>query len=205
MTTKPILFSSPMVRAILEGRKTVTRRPVKPRRDWEIGESKDGSPWPYFRPYVYAEPEPIEVPSPYSVGDLLWVRETWAAADMMYQNHELDVPRVIAYRADHSAIDQGLSRQVPIPDWDTASWNWDAFRWRPSIHMPRWASRITLEVTSVTVERVQDINDEDAIAEGAESIGHFCDLWDSLYGDDSPYSLGRNPWVWRVAFRRVQP
>ena len=208
MTSKerPILFSAPMVRAILDGRKTQTRRVFK-RRTGITGPELD----PTFRcPYG-------------SPGDRLWVRETWGSADTMYQGHENDVPGVIAYRADRSAIDQGISRQVKIPQWDLDQWNWDCIKWRPSIHMPRWASRITLEVTDVRIERLQDITEEDARAEGITDGGcltcgenepcgcdnprpdardGFAGLWQDIYGPDSWHA---NPWVWVVSFRGLQP
>lgn len=221
MTAKerPILFSGPMVRAILDGRKTMTRRVAKRTASGLVKEPNGHRRW---HP---ADPDAVAA-CPYgSPGDRLWVRETWGSADGMYHGHENDVPRVIAYRADKSAIDQGLSRQVPIPAWDLAQWNWGTIKWRPSIHMPRWASRITLEVTDVRLERLQDISEEDAKAEGVAtrclaepdespecSVGfrnpdgfaldNFRSLWDAINGAES---WDANPWVWVVSFRRLQP
>ena len=144
---RPIIFSGPMIRAILEGRKTQTRRIVKPNCLSKLS--------PYGR-----------------TGDRLWVRETWG--------HNPEGPGYV-YRSDG--------------DFDM---KFHGDRWRPSIHMPRWASRITLEVTGVRVERLQDINEEDALAEGVEHA--FRSLWESING---PGSWDANPWVWVVEFRRV--
>lgn len=83
-TDRPILFSGPMVRALLAGTKTQTRRVVKPRHDWRMDEREDGSPWPYFRDYVHGEPDPIEVACPYGApGDTLWVKETFASTEQI--------------------------------------------------------------------------------------------------------------------------
>lgn len=180
-----ILFNGPMVRAILEGWKTQTRRLVKAEHISVTGK---------LLRYPYGER-----------GDRLWVRETWAAADCMYQSHELDTPRVIAYRADKSGFNFEQSRR--IPDWDTASWNFDCLKWRPSIFMPRWASRLTLEVTHVRVERLQEISERDACAEGVGSPitrdckrPKFAALWDEM-NDTGAWDA--NPLVWVIGFRVV--
>lgn len=175
-TERPILFSGPMVRAILDGRKTMTRRIFK-RRTGITGPELD----PTFRcPYG-------------SPGDRLWVRETWA------------VPETVTF---YRATDYGL-----LPP---------GAKWSPSIHMPRRASRLTLEVTDVRIERLHDISEEDARAEGVESIAFdwrnympereapeqfhknaresFFSLWESINGTAS---LASNPWVWVVSFRRL--
>ena len=207
---KPILFTAPMVRAILEGRKSQTRRIVKvqpptegytlstlidttgPRRN--IGKHHwlkndgfkviDGSQ-PYFS-------------VPYAIGDRLWVKETYCYHD--------DLARCL-YKAD------GIN----------------SLKWNQSIHMPRWASRITLEITGVRVERLQDISEDDAVAEGIEIVGakynlnpyknymigrtgemdmhcscasrSYQTLFDSIHG---PGSWEKNPWVWVVEFKRVE-
>lgn len=170
MADRPILFSAPMVRAMLAGTKTQTRRVAKPKRSIE----------PMTDECPYGQP-----------GDLLWVRETWA-----WYGCERD-PREVLYRADTSNLPESHGR------------------WRPSIHMPRWASRITLRVTGVRVERLQDITEVDAIAEGAqpfrlpchpqrETLRHvdgFALLWESINGAGS---WDANPWVWVVEFERVQ-
>jgi hypothetical protein len=197
---RPILFSAPMVRAILDGRKTMTRRvirPVQPRADgmWPAG--RDPVPdCPHGRP-----------------GDRLWVRETWGPCDHMNNGgYDLDPPEDIAYRADESALilrSDGSRFRA-----DCRSWNWDKIKWRPSIFMRREYSRITLDVTAIRVERLQDITPEDAEAEGAwrsrnpalTSIDppEFSTLWDSINGDRPGCSWDANPWVWCVSFRRVE-
>jgi hypothetical protein len=181
---RPILFSDAMVRAILEGKKTQTRRLVRwrpyregqqvdyafsgleagyyhggvPSSGWVLRSRGYGSCWndrtkPEFCPFGDA-------------GDLLWVREAWAPCDHMtsISGSVLDDPNDIAYRADLSAlIWQGEGKRSPA---DTRTWGWKNFKWRPSIYLPRWASRITLEVTQVRVQRLHEITGEDAIAEG---------------------------------------
>ena len=198
MKERPILFSAPMVRAILDGRKTVTRRIVKA-RDLEWMDVHQG-----LREPDNAERCPYGQPG----GDRLYVRETWAAP------HAYDhlPPRLIPQDARiHYAATEDRGGLL----------------WRPSIHMPRWASRITLEVTGVLVERLQDISEKDAQAEGIERtedffgcpcwrvygepdgadvvapddpIGSYRSLWESING---PGSWEANPWVWVVSFRRL--
>jgi hypothetical protein len=192
----PILFSAPMVRAILDGRKTQTRRVVKPQPD-TMGERLSMRYLPYwhvggFRTLASA-PNPIRCP--YGVpGDRLWVRETWRPVG-------LDTP---------------LSECVDASDVEFAATSDEAalavLRWRPSIHMPRWASRILLEVVSVRVEPVQDISAEDVIAEGlpadmpmsrADWISSFSGLWDAINAKRG-YPWTSNPWVWVVEFKRLK-
>ena len=208
MKDRPILFSAPMVRAILAGRKTVTRRVMKPhpnhveRRDgewldvWEQEISGEGA-----RSVEYEARERV-IRCPYGVpGDRLWVRETWGyfgGDEYLYQHSRA----AVGYRADH--LDH-----LPIPGG----------RWRPSIHMPRWASRLTLDVVSVRVERVQEIRCHDIRAEGVACPEHdfpggfcvsecrslrraFADLWDSINAARG-FGWDANPWVFRVEFRRL--
>lgn len=202
MTERPILFSGPMVRAILEGRKTQTRRVVKPQPvDWSpIG--AEMVPRRFLGPATFLASCPFGRP-----GDRLWVRETFMHSPATYvyeaSTSTPAVPAETVYRANH----QG----------DSAGAGWSA-----SIHMPRWASRLTLDVKAVRVERLQDINEDDAKAEGVEayaSIGPdqrvpgpgfnrallrdqphrlpFADLWRSINGEDA---WEQNPWVWVVEF-----
>lgn len=170
MKEHPILFSGEMVRAILAGTKTQTRRVIKPQPKYDITS-------PHWTVPIY----PPNVRR-------LWVRETWQLAPM--PDH--GVPW--AYRATE-------------PDFATA--------WRPSIFMPRAASRLTLELTSVRVERVQDISDIDLIREGIdpEYVGAdqkqlrrsgYQYLWDSLNAKRG-YSWESNPWVFVLSFKRIQP
>ncbi len=127
-----------------------------------------------------------------TVGDRLWVREAWQAVDADC--------RVVSGRLEQNQYPNAFYKaDGPNP-----------CKWRPSIHMPRWASRITLEITGVRVERLNDISEADAIAEGCQCAGFpasltnrgaFAKLWQSINGDDS---WAANPWVWVVEFRRVE-
>jgi hypothetical protein len=197
-----------MVRAILDGSKTQTRRVVKRSGDMEF-DPQDPHYGPYWLAYVAGDAmgEDAKVRCPYGVpGDRLWVRETFA------QGVE-GCPGGISYRADH--VDpQGDGPAHPM-------------KWRPSIFMPRAASRILLEITHLRVERLQEISEEDARAEGIEyfegysvrqharvgldegdwipnapPIPSFSSLWKSINGDGS---WNANPWVWAITFRRLQP
>lgn len=220
ITERPILFSAPMVRTILDGRKTVTRRLVKPQPP--VGTER-------FATVALCPPTPtkaadwlpvVDGATDYSAaplrqiatrGDRLWVRETWGSADRYYQDHENDDPSVVAYAADRSAVQFHAKTPRPIPSWDVAQWNWDQMRWRPSSQMPRWASRITLEVVGVRVERLQDITNDDARLEGvsappkqqATHVDQFAELWNSTNGKRA--SWASNPWVWVVEFKKVSP
>ena len=197
---RPILFSAPMVRAILDGRKTQTRRIYKVRRHPDMGCEIAASELVHEAQHV------IERACPYGqTGDRLWVRETHAPQPdclaawdnwMIYSNRTGPKP-IIHYAADGGD---------PWID-----------RWRPSIHMPRQASRITLEVTGVHIERLHAISESDARAEGARSADHatgrecvldpslggyrlhYQDIWNTINGASS---WDKNPWVWVVEFRR---
>jgi hypothetical protein len=217
---KPILFSGPMVRAILEGRKTQTRRTVKV-VSGRGGVSLvhlpgapgiyehldyDGAGLVHFQPERQAKP----LRTPYGQpGDRLWVRETWAPVDQLADRVEREDPVCVGYRADYSAISHESDN---VHQLDVTHWNWEhsSVRWRPSIFMPRWASRLTLEVTDVRVERLQDISEKDAKAEGVGfhvggPVKAFETLWDSINGGRPWRCWDDNPWVWVVGFRRVQP
>ena len=174
---RPILFNGKMVQSILDGRKTQTRRVIKPQ--------PVSNPFPLQR-------------CPYGVPiDLLWVQETWVKWDAG-----------IAYLADclnRHGVESEDSKRCRL-DYGVI--------WKPSIHMPRWASRITLRVTDVRVERVQEISEADAQAEGV-SAWHdtnngtvyrpeFRTLWDSINAARG-FGWDANPWVWVVEFERVQP
>jgi hypothetical protein len=189
MKERPIIFSGPMVRAILDGRKTMTRRVVKPqpKRQGPILAMDDLPRCPYGAP-----------------GDRLYVRETWRLSAHLdgcspskawnADSKQGLVPLAIQYRAD-SHVELGAYG-------DKISWTWG--RWRPSIHMPRWASRIQLEVTGVRVERVQDTSEADIIEEGCPreyllGSNWFRPLWDSINAKRG-YNWKSNPWVWCVNF-----
>jgi hypothetical protein len=199
MKEHPILFNGPMVRALLEGAKTQTRRLMNNQSDDDCGPLNVG----LFNPTVidsHGDEQPGDERfgawtldgecgwvSPYGQpGDRLWVRETFA-----------ELTRGYAYRAD------------PI-------WHVNAWRWTPSIHMPRAASRIMLEITGIRVERLQDISEADALAEGSliwsaeqdtpvrdlpEARLVYRQIWEQING---PSSWDQNPIVWVVEFNRVQ-
>jgi hypothetical protein len=212
----PILFTGPMVRAILDGRKTQTRRVVKPQPEpsWLLGCQIQDDPGFAVR----VGPDVPDIPSdgvrsPYGVpGDRLWVRETWCPLD--YPEHAADPAKPrdtmihgkrngIAYRANCGPDSERCRIEL-------------GYKWRPSIHMPRWASRITLEITRVRVERVQEISTPDAIAEGMANDGggeyaidgmsvaqvRFMDLWEKLNAKRG-FGWDVNPWVWVIEFRTV--
>jgi hypothetical protein len=197
---KPILFSGPMIRAILDGKKSMTRRVVKPQ------------PEPFCAAFTHEtgatnctvvyRPKPSD--APFQPGARLWVRETWRR------------PR----------INDGAPAAIKSPvQYRATSLFHDGFgeSWRPSIFMPRWASRITLGVTAVKVERLQDISEEDAKAEGVRFDGTywlggvhpikktpqcwptakdaFKALWNSI-NSKRGYSWEANPWVWCYTFSR---
>lgn len=189
---RPILFSGAMVRAILAGTKTQTRRVMR-----DPPPSLD----PIIKDGVVIDWEGYRVRCPYGVsGDRLWVRETWQKSGLGWGN-DLPVGK-LHYRAT-----------------DSGEWKMYWGKWRPSIHMPRWASRITLVITGVRAERVQEISGRDALAEGVGEpvrtglvYGHatdawnqraFAALWDSINGAMPGRAWDDNPWVWVVEFRRL--
>lgn len=241
MKERPILFSGEMVRAILEGRKTQTRR-LKGLEDvnqnpdawtftkladldWMTKKSFKGRFGAYFESEVI-EPKTISIcPQvfPYGrVGDRLWVKETY-----VFEWYE-DEPK--------QPEDRPLKHYVPDPlyyEYDSEAWLWPHYRatdpepelwyedgngepqcrWRPSIFMPRWASRITLDILNVRVERLQNISASDAFAEGIRSdfllqkpdwidIDQYRELWNKLNGKTFPWE--KNPWVWVIDFKRVE-
>lgn len=174
MTDRPILFSAPMVRAILDGSKTVTRREVTVRGAITAMSYAPLHPEHGLRVTARIGKRRVVVPiadaleaCPYGVpGDRLWVKETWGLFDRESFGGEKGY--AVAWRATHPTPEDGCEwiDGPPVCDTPTTGTLIPSERWRPSIHMPRWASRITLEVTSVRVERLQDITEEDAKAEG---------------------------------------
>lgn len=223
MKERPILFSGPMVRALLAGTKTQTRRICKPAMAHNLSHVVE-VPDPQERGQIYNgttfgdEEGGIQFASPYGgMRDRLWVREShWWFKDECDHETGYYPPALTAddveYRADGENKRHG---------------------WRPSIHMPRWASRITLEITGVRVERLHEISESDAIAEGIPEESESCErcgdcgwlciggepqqcdaqgcgdgaidayraLWEEING---PGSWAQNPWVWVVEFKRVQ-
>lgn len=224
MTDRPIIFSAPMVRALLEGRKTQTRRIIKlngrpPEYCGPRGCMDDKTFWGWedhdHGDWVTLEKEPgqragwRDLRVSYAPGDRLWVRERH------YLTDDGEAEAVI-YTADDTAVAQHhsdiarLQAQYGLSD----EWARPHLRIRPSIHMPRWASRLTLIVTDVRVQRVQEISGEDCVAEGvcefalmpptdadeAEARTVFRDLWNSLHGHEA---WGANPWVLAIIFRTI--
>jgi len=227
MKERPIIFSAPMVRAILSGAKTQTRRVMKVRCH-SICEGDDGKLWPWSEDAELAEdfwhPCPFGKP-----GDRLWVRETCRAEAIGDEGL-----CGVRYVAD--------GQFMPIANTREASDRWVQLYWYrgmegatvPPIHMPRWASRITLEITDVRVERLQDISEADAVAEGVrrgdgkwhalgdgeavflDEFGWFAperytrhnaprhafrEAWEIING---PESWAANPWVWVIEFKRLE-
>lgn len=200
---RPILFSGEMVRAILDGRKTQTRRVVKPQPADDVIVTVANAGGCVALMEYFGDLDAPMICCPYGQpGDRLWVRETWtqnAVGDYLY-----------------------------CADWKNSGYEYEGVGWKPSIHMRREASRLTLEVVSVRVERVNAISEDDAYAEGVTlpngepgivndaelgrvvKYGHyqqFATLWDKINGqrDKGKYAWARNPWVWVVEFKRVAP
>ena len=202
MNESPILFSAPMVRAILEGRKTMTRRVAIPR-------FADRAPCEHYGPdesmtrmQRHCEHGSEGQPCRYQPGDKLWVRETWRPMSFGFNQIHGPVVRV-QFAAD-----------MAIPVVPATEAQYDATHpdrsglWRPSIHMPRWASRITLEVTAVRVERLQEITVQDIEREGAitqateinEALPIWVQLWDGINAERG-FGWAVNPFVWVVSFK----
>ena len=196
MKEKPILFSGPMVRAILDGRKTMTRRVVKPQPTHYCDSDKcwqwKGYSWNevIHKPDCRIDWRGEEKPIPFYEGLRLWVRETWKPV------FEPDTGFVGVEFAAGGMPEDDRNAGALIDGRD---------RWRPSIHMPRWASRITLEITGVRVERLQDISEEDANAEGIIDGGCLNCGEPEPCNCNRPGSWDANPWVFVIEFRRVTP
>ena len=223
MSERPIIFSSPMVKALLDGRKTQTRRIIKPKAWNKAGDvvniniasaanyTKGADGRMYFA-FVHPRGGPLTAyVSPYAVGDRLWVREAWRVRSGKYDRMKpSDLPQnaTVHYEANPRGEGEDLGKL------------------RPSIHLPRHASRITLEVVQVRVQRLQEISHMDAKAEGVAqwvsdyfepqtppsellvdfhcgtTINAFRRLWETLHGPDA---WEANPWVVAVTFKRVMP
>ncbi|HIF2624405.1 TPA: hypothetical protein ACXZQ2_004351 [Salmonella enterica] len=200
MKERGMIFNGEMVNAILSGRKTLTRRPIKWKqtRFTEIAERDDGSLWPWAEDCERGGD--IWFACPYGeIGDRIWVRETFRV-----HSRATDVATLV-YRASVQNSWTEQTHRVPVAVCNKPA---TPEKWTPSIHMPRWASRITLEITDVRVERLNSITESDAEAEGVTDTGFgdllvdgFRYLWKSIYGDDSWQA---NPWVWVIEFKRVE-
>lgn len=187
---KTILFFTEEVKAILEEKKTQTRRVIKPPKcTFLLGLCKDGLNFG-----ICGSNQVIVKKPSYQGGEVLWVRETWA-----------NIEGEIQYKADTGNKYPG---EWPEHEKD----NPDCPRWRPSIHMPKEAARIFLDVKNIRVERLQDITEEDAIAEGViygqgerrwTARSAFMDLWDTI-NKKRGYGWETNPWVWVIEFKKVE-
>lgn len=231
MAERPMMFSAPMVRALLAGKKTVTRRPVtwRPKAfappTTEPGDHPGAPAWePQGRhTVVHEHPDgavcgaPV-IRCPALAGDRIWARETWYDDSPGQQD-----PKAVEYRATHRCF--AWEAGCPCADDEGHG------LWRPSVHMPRWAARILLDVVSVRVERLHAIDDADAEREGIRGWSKDRALWKYAPADDEgdgpcwPWvdcprsaraaferlwteingaeSWAKNPWVWRIEFRRV--
>lgn len=212
MSEKPIIFSADMVRAILDGRKTVTRRVIKRDLVNMFDLERDGSlAWPHITD-EYGQQRPIIDYSPYGrVGDCLWGRETWATDSMFDNVKPSEIPH-------NSQTYYKAGRNKAYASFDLG-------KLRPSIFMPRWASRIQLRVTDVRVERVQEITQGQVLHEGLgipndglarrfdpimtikahpELMREWVTLWDSINAKRG-YSWESNPFVWVVEFEVIKP
>lgn len=258
VSAKPIIFSAEMVRALLEGRKTQTRRVIKVQPQPYSGGVHPGHvakhPAPYIDAYCskrktaanprgmshdwlwWAEDDrcgPFVGTCPYIPGDLLWVRETfWIAEYYSYGTTpggcEISPPCLacrrgspVFYAADGNPPNVGNRTYGPDGLRGGAFAAPDPYAvWvkSPSIHMPRWASRLTLRITNIRAERLQDISEDDARAEGcavkwsgdmSDGPDKFVDevfreIWEELYPKDSPKAWNANPWVWVYEFEVIQ-
>lgn len=222
MKERGMLFSAPMVQALLTDSKTQTRRAVKPQpvasHGWVGGAYWERRSATLTRPVPeqWSIRDVLQFCPHGQVGDRIWVRETW----------QIDAPHDGTWASTQFYGCKGtplseIPERFRHPAYCLYSANWlhGQIKWRPSLLMPRWASRITLEITEVRVERLQDISEADALAEGivqlldggfgltagehyhaADPRISYWSLWDAINGQGSAES---NPWVWRVAFRRL--
>lgn len=191
MKERPIIFCGPMVRAIIDGRKTQTRRLVKPQPVPVRGEAKHAH-WSwrggFFALRMYPNNSTMLEHCPYGKpGDRLYVRETWAH----------DGPDLATVRA---RLEDAMPAVTCGPYYRATEFAPDTLRWRPSIHMPKWASRIKLEVVSTRIERLKEITEADAKAEGAEPAD-CCIAYYHGFAKRAPWDS--NPWVWCISFRRL--
>ncbi len=230
MAEKGILFNTEMIRAIMDGRKTQTRRPIRPQPMGRLCYSMAGSnagKWGYMtetcrKAWGYSGDDILQDPTkedlekrwtpPCHTDDLLYVRETW-----FYESHMEDLtagePDLPSGRYKHRYVYYADQPDYPVNVGTGAT------GWRPSIHMPKEAARIWLKVTNVSIHRLKEITDEDAIAEGFEADEtfkaheRFAMTWNSVYGFtkavngwrmSSPENWASNPWVWVIRFEQIE-
>lgn len=217
MTDRPILFSAPMVRALLEGRKAQTRRVLRPQPGpfdalfsdagkWWTGDAESGEVHEVLR-------------VPYATGDRLWVREAFSVVfgGGMSVSGDGEWDYIVEYRSG-GQIELSYDGHYDSDPYSRLA-DTQIGDWRPSIHMPRWASRLTLIVTDVRVQRLHEISEDNAVAEGVmgdtdgwtdylmpstqccqSARASFCSLWNSLHGPDA---WDANPWVSAITFRTI--
>lgn len=211
MKERPILFSGSMVRAILEGRKTQTRRVIKPQP-----ENESARQYKHFKQgtCTWVDNDGKIVKCPYGrPGHRLWVKETHYRYGKWLKNGKTPTGR---QKWRFKPLTEELHYfDDPPDDVKGTSYRKEAWYKRPSIFMPRWASRINLEITAIRVERVKDITREDVLAEGLRPLGYgrvtepqycikpFGDLWDTINAKRG-YPWKDNPWIWVVEFKRVE-
>ncbi|HHR3950772.1 TPA: hypothetical protein ACS5Z2_002341 [Salmonella enterica] len=210
-----VIFNDEMVRAILDGRKTQTRRIMKPQPADDVARgafpNKDAIGWISSLNHKFGSTTAHFCPYG-NPGDRIWVRETFRV-----HSRATDVATLV-YRASVRNSWTEQTHRVPVAVCNKPA---TPEKWTPSIHMPRWARRILLEITDVRVERLNAISENDAQAEGVAQLrggfwkhyqpswtqhqlsarGSFVTLWKSIYGDESWYS---NPWVWVIEFKRIE-
>ena len=196
---RPILFNTEMVQAILEGRKTTTRRIVKPQPNGMLKcviphEVKGKSCWVEENADLKGKFKDYRS---FEIGDVLYVRETFFIGDILNEAEDIVESNLIFYRAD---------KKVKNIDYES-------IKWRPSLHMPKKLARIFLKVTDVRVERLREMSEKDAEKEGAVSssdkhcfcLRSFIDIWNNTLKKDQlkDYGWEVNPWVWVIEFERV--
>lgn len=229
---RPVLMSAPMVRALLDGKKSQTRRVCNDQDDGLQWKHVEGvATWPEnwdgkkalpYTGWIVSYPNmPLWLPRtcPYGEpGDRLWVRETWAHYQTINSIRRYDGASssqvsdgLAGYKADgFDTIEEFREHVRAMSGLDLEEVEINGSRWRPSIHMPRWASRLTLRITDVRVERLQDISPDDAAAEGwpgpdaagtiasSYPIAWYSHLWEKINGKRAPWSS--NPFVWTLTF-----
>jgi hypothetical protein len=231
MKERPILFSGPMVNAILNSRKTQTRR-MKGLDEINQSPDKYASAW-LWQPddiwwdfHITGTDAITRVKCPYGkVGDHLWLRETWQHFCPLWNGawcghgtkEGIIRDHTIVYQSTNPTGELTFFNQVDKTDTDKHTTN--VKKWRSPIHMPRWASRITLEITDVRVERLQDITGDDVVAEGIDTSGFvspvglkregfelksaiaYAEAWNRINGKQHPWA--DNPWVWVIEFKKI--
>ena len=223
MKETPIIFSGEMARAILDGRKTQTRRLVKNQGRLKVVHGWNGR---YLQPNMIFEAGRLGITSPYTPGDRLWVREAWGESKVRDQS--IDDKIVLVHHAWRYKADAEVE-QVQVFGRRDLKTKAELYKWKSPIFMPKEASRITLEITNVRIEQLHDISEEDAKAEGV-SLGSVGDLttipeswikggwmpsmtatsfqagfgvkWQEINGKKHPWES--NPWVWAISFKRIE-